>query len=132
MSPKSVPPALPTRLLGGCHCGAVRYSVHVTAYEAIRCNCSICVLKGFLHHIVERDAYTLTKGEDDITTYRFNTGIAQHMFCKRCGTHPFYVPRSHPDGISINVHSLDDNMAEHFSAVPFDGRNWEDNIDTIR
>ncbi|BAZ38462.1 hypothetical protein NIES4101_43990 [Calothrix sp. NIES-4101] len=117
---------------GGCHCGAVRFRVEVEKHKADDCNCSICSKKGFLHLIVKRDQFTLLKGEDVLTTYTFNTGIAQHKFCSVCGIHPFYIPRSHPDGIDVNVRCLDGNAIVNFEIVPFDGKNWEANVSKLQ
>ncbi len=117
---------------GGCHCGTVRFRVEIDKQEAINCNCSICQKKGFLHLIVSQDKFTLLQGEDMLTTYTFNTGIAKHKFCRVCGIHSFYIPRSHPDCIDINVRCLDGNIISNFEIVPFDGANWEDNIHQLK
>ena len=117
---------------GGCHCGAVRFSVTVDKHDALECNCSICTKKGFLHLIVVKERFTLLSGEDALTTYTFNTGVARHKFCRTCGIHPFYTPRSHPDGVDVNVHCLDGDGPSRFRRLPFDGRNWESNVDSIR
>jgi hypothetical protein len=117
---------------GGCHCGRVRFRVEVEGLEALDCNCSICKKKGFLHLIVSRERFTLLRGEDALAIYTFNTGIAKHTFCKTCGIHPFYTPRSHPDGVDVNVRCLDGDALERFSVKPFDGVNWERNVDAIR
>ena len=110
---------------GGCHCGAVRFEVEASdVVEADRCNCSICRKSGYLHLIVPRSRFRLLAGEEMLNTYRFNTGVAQHMFCKACGIKPFYVPRSNPDGIDINVNCLDPEPAR-VKITEFDGRNWE-------
>ena len=119
-------------LEGGCHCGAVRFRVSVERYEAIECNCSMCRKKAILHLIVPRDRFALLGGEDQLTTYRFNTGVAQHTFCRVCGIHPFYVPRSHPNDVDVNVRCLDGDAAERFTVAPFDGANWEANVGAIR
>lgn len=117
---------------GGCHCGAVRFQVVVSQHEAVNCNCSICTKKGFLHLIVPKEQFTLLKGEEALTTYTFNTGVAKHLFCRICGIHSFYIPRSHPDGIDVNVNCLDENVVSRFRIVPFDGANWEQNINKLR
>jgi hypothetical protein len=88
---------------GGCHCGRVRFRVTANLDGVTQCNCSICAKKGFLHLIVSPQQFQLLSGKDDLTTYKFNTGTAKHTFCKYCGMHPFYVPRSDPDKIDINV-----------------------------
>ena len=122
---------MPT-LDGGCHCGTVRFRVTFDAYEAIDCNCSICTMKGILHIIVPEKDFEILKGADALTTYTFNTGVAKHMFCKTCGIHAFYRPRSHPDSWDVNVRCLDDHAVDEFTRVPFNGRQWEDNVHAIR
>lgn len=117
---------------GGCHCGRVRFAVTTDALEALDCNCSICRMKGFVHLIVTKDAFTLRSGAEDITTYTFGTGVAKHTFCRVCGVSPFYTPRSHPDGVDVNVRCLDNDAAERFTVKPFDGQNWEANVAAIR
>jgi hypothetical protein len=117
---------------GGCHCGAVRFRVAVDRYEAIECNCSMCRMKANLHLIVPRDRFTLLAGAEALTTYRFNTGVAQHTFCRVCGIHPFYVPRSHPNDIDVNIRCLDGDGMQRFTVAPFDGANWEESVETIR
>ena len=117
---------------GGCHCGAVRFRVVVDNHKADDCNCSICRKKGFLHLIVSPERFTLLQGDDVLTTYKFNTGVAQHTFCRICGIHAFYRPRSHPNCIDVNVRCLDGNVLSDFEIVPFDGANWEENIHKLR
>jgi hypothetical protein len=111
---------------GGCHCGAVRFEVLAPdAVEAKECNCTICRKAGYLHLIVGRERYRLVEGADKITTYSFNTGTAKHHFCSVCGVTSFYVPRSKPDGYSVNLRRLDDGQVRVVGIVPCDGRNWE-------
>ena len=117
---------------GGCHCGRVRFRVRARELRALDCNCSVCTKKGFLHLIVEKDAFELLSGEDDLTTYTFGTGVAKHTFCRVCGIHPFYTPRSHPDGVDVNVRCLDGDVVSRFTIEPFNGREWEANVHRIR
>ena len=117
---------------GGCHCGAVRFTVAVDKHEASDCNCSICKKKGFLHLIVPPERFTLLSGEDVLTTYTFNTGTAKHTFCRICGIHSFYRPRSHPDRFDVNVRCLDDYAISQFQILPFDGVHWEQNVHLLR
>jgi len=110
---------------GGCHCGAVRFEVEAPEHiEASDCNCSICSRTGFLHLIVPRSRFHLLQGEDALTEYTFNTGVARHLFCSRCGIKSFYVPRSNPDGYSVNVRCLDPQPTS-LTVTAFDGVNWE-------
>jgi len=114
---------------GGCHCGAVRFEVEAPAnIEATRCNCSICRMTGYLHLFVSRRSFRLLSGESDLDTYRFNTGVAEHYFCRHCGIKSFYVPRSHPEGFSVNVNCLVPDTLESVVTEEFDGRHWEENI----
>jgi hypothetical protein len=111
---------------GGCHCGRVRFEV--TAPERLDvadCNCSMCQKCGYLHLIVPAARFKLLQGEESLTTYSFNTQVAKHLFCAVCGVKSFYVPRSHPDGFSVNARCLDDVDISALSISPFDGRDWE-------
>lgn len=118
---------------GGCHCGRVRFEVDAPArIEARDCNCSICRRAGYLHLIVPRERFRLLGGESSLTDYRFNTGVAQHLFCRVCGIKSFYVPRSHPEAYSVNVRCLEPDTIEHLEVKLFDGANWEQNIAEIR
>ncbi len=114
---------------GGCHCGAVRFEVEAPRdIEATRCSCSICSMTGYLHLIVGADKFRQTRGKEALSTYQFNTGTARHYFCATCGVKSFYVPRSHPEGISVNVNCLDRATITSVTERAFDGANWEQNI----
>lgn len=117
---------------GGCHCGAVRFTVRFEDDPVYDCNCSICTKKGFLHLMVPPERFTLESGDEALSEYRFNTGVARHTFCSRCGIHAFYTPRSHPEWVDVNVRCLDDVDLSSCVVTPFDGRHWEDNVDSIR
>ena len=111
---------------GGCHCGAVRFEVDAPSdIEVLECNCSICRACGYLHLIVPRDSFRLLSGEDALTEYTFHTGTARHLFCRTCGIKSFYVPRSHPDGVSVNARCLAEGTVGRTSVRPFDGLDWE-------
>jgi hypothetical protein len=111
---------------GGCHCGRVRFRVTADLSRVTDCNCSMCTKKGFLHLIVAQDQFELLSGADALTTYRFNTGTAKHTFCTTCGIHAFYVPRSDPDKIDVNVRCLDEVDLSTIKTHAFDGQHWED------
>jgi hypothetical protein len=111
---------------GACHCGRVRFEVDAAAnIDALECNCSICSKSGFLHLIVPRSRFRLLQGSADLATYTFNTGVAKHLFCKTCGIKSFYIPRSNPDGYSINVRCLDRRTISQVNVTSFDGKNWQ-------
>ncbi|WP_237055208.1 GFA family protein [Microbulbifer sediminum] len=122
-------------LEGGCHCGAVRFQARIPrrpgeVLVAHACNCSMCEMVGFQHLIVPAAAFELLQGEGDLTCYIFNSGVARHYFCRHCGVKSFYIPRSNPDGYSINLRCLD-KQPEGVKVEPFDGRNWERNAGAL-
>jgi hypothetical protein len=110
---------------GGCHCGRVRFRVTADLAGVTICNCSICSKKGIWHMIVPPEHFELLQGKNDLATYQFNTKVAKHHFCKICGVHPLYVPRSDPDKIDVNARCLDGFDALAITPKRFDGRNWE-------
>lgn len=115
------------KVQGGCHCKAVRFEAEVPrVVEVLDCNCSICAATGFRHLVVPRGDFRLVAGEDRLTSYRFGTGAANHLFCSVCGVKSFYQPRSHPDAWSVNFNALDHPSGLTVAARPFDGRNWEE------
>jgi centromere protein V len=93
--------------------------------DATECNCSMCAKSGYLHLIVPKARFQLLQGEEHLSTYTFNTGVAKHFFCKVCGVKSFYAPRSNPDGYSINVRCLDPSTVKSVKITQFDGQNWE-------
>ena len=112
---------------GGCHCGAVRFEAEVPAsVEVLDCNCSVCARTGFRHLIVPHGDFRLLGGEAALTSYRFGTGAANHLFCSICGVKSFYQPRSHPDAWSVNMNAVDDTSGLEIRYSRFDGRNWEE------
>ena len=116
---------------GSCHCGVVKFEVEAPEDVEIEdCNCSICTKSGYLHLIVPGSKFRLLAGEEQLQTYTFNSGVAKHRFCGVCGIKPFYIPRSNPDGVDVNVHCLDTPPVS-MTIVKFDGQNWEQNAHTL-
>jgi hypothetical protein len=116
----------PVRHAGSCHCGRVRFEVLAPAgLDILDCNCSMCARSAYLHLIVAADAFRLVSGAEDLVEYSFGTGVAKHRFCRHCGVKSFYVPRSHPDGYSVNARCLDPATITSMRVRPYDGRNWE-------
>jgi len=114
------------KIEGGCHCGLVRFEAEIgdAPFEIWDCNCSICTMTGYLHLIVTDSRFRLLDGQKDTSTYRFGSGKARHIFCSQCGIKSFYRPRSHPEGISINLRCIDDWERLQVRIVPFEGRDW--------
>ena len=114
-------------MTGGCHCGRVRIEVRGAPATVLVCNCSICTKKGYLHWIVPREDVRVV-GDGELATYSFNTGVAQHHFCRTCGCAPYYIPRSDPDKIDVNARCLDNFDINAITPKKFDGRHWEESM----
>jgi len=111
----------------GCHCGRVRFRARVDLDLLSQCNCTVCTKKGILHLPVVLENFELLRGKNSLTTYTFGTGVAQHRSPSHCGMHAFYVPRSQPDGITVNARCLDDIDGPSLKPTRFfDGRHWEE------
>ena len=110
---------------GGCHCGRVRFEVSGQIERVLDCNCSICRKKGFLHWIVEPEQFRLLSSSDALALYEFNTKTAKHYFCSECGISSYYIPRSHPNMIDVNVRCLDKVNLEELEIERFNGQDWE-------
>lgn len=109
---------------GGCHCGAVRYTVAIDLSQpVVSCNCSMCVRAGTLLGFVDTDAFTLDQGDEMLTDYKFNKHVIHHTFCKVCGIKSFAHGLG-PSGpmVAINTRCLDDIDVTTLNVVPFDGK----------
>lgn len=117
---------------GGCHCGAVRFSIEVPEpFDVEICNCTICAMSGNDHVIVPSSRFTLLQGKEALTQYSFNTHAAKHLFCSICGVKSFYIPRSNPDGYAVTWRCLDDWAQLSPNQANFDGQNWEANAASL-
>lgn len=111
---------------GGCHCGAVQFEVEAEEnLRVFRCNCSICHKKQNHHFIIPKKQFKLLKGADYLTAYKFNTKMAEHLFCRQCGVQSFYSPRSNPDCYGVMPHCIDSPTIKSIEYLDFDGANWE-------
>jgi hypothetical protein len=118
---------------GGCHCRRVVFSVQAPANLRVQdCNCSVCSMSGFWHLIVPATQFQLLQGEEFLTEYTFNTGVAKHRFCKVCGVKGFYIPRSNPEGVDVNARCLQRDTIRSITVEAFDGQNWEANADSLK
>jgi hypothetical protein len=113
------------KVMGGCHCGVVRFEAELPEppVYALDCNCSVCRMTGFVHIFVAHEKLELISGRDALTSYRFGTGTAEHLFCRTCGVKSFYQPRSHPEAYSVNATCLDQPV--ELIVDIFDGTNWD-------
>jgi hypothetical protein len=115
----------PVSLNGSCHCGAVKFTVTLTEgfASARRCTCSICRMRGAIAVTSTPDNLHIIRGEDYLSTYRFNTKSAEHHFCSTCGIYTHHKRRSNPNQLGINVACLDRVSPFDFEEViVFDGQ----------
>ena len=98
--------------------------------EVEDCNCTICHKAGYLHLIVPALHFKLLQGSEWLNEYQFNTGVAKHYFCRYCGVKSFYIPRSNPDGVDVNLRCLD-TPPKSVNIIAFDGQNWEANAERL-
>ena len=98
----------PMTLNGSCHCGAVQFIAELPQglASARRCTCSICRMRGAIAVTGSLDGFTILQGADKLATYRFNTQVAEHHFCKDCGIYTHHKRRSNPNELGVNVACL--------------------------
>ncbi|WP_288937840.1 GFA family protein [uncultured Sphingomonas sp.] len=105
---------------GGCHCGAVRFAVRLTGglAAARRCDCSYCRMRGAVALTARVGDLEITSGADQLSTYRFNTGTAEHHFCRTCGIYTHHRRRSNGGEFGVNAACLDGISPFDFREVP--------------
>lgn len=92
---------------GSCHCGAVRFHVAAEVDEVTSCDCSLCSRRNARMIKVPEAALSLLAGGDVLSEYRWNTGVARHFFCSRCGIYVFHRKRAAPDHYGVNIFCLE-------------------------
>ena len=90
-----------------CHCGKVEIEVETNLENIKQCNCSICIRKNAKMAMVSKDSIQIIKGKENLNSYKFNTMIAEHFFCKNCGIYTHHNRRSDPNGAAINIGCID-------------------------
>ena len=119
--------------LGSCHCNQIQFEViGEKNIKVLDCSCSICSILNYKHYIVDKSQVKLLKGKIYLSTYTFNTNVAKHLFCKNCGIKSFYIPRSHPDSISVNLNCIHSKTINKVKIIKFDGKHWNKNINKIK
>ena len=119
--------------LGSCHCKQIQFEVKgEDNIKVLDCSCSICSILNYKHYIIDKSQFKLLKGKKYLSTYTFNTNVAKHLFCKNCGIKSFYIPRSHPDSISVNLNCIYSKTINKVKVIKFDGKHWKKNINKIK
>jgi hypothetical protein len=115
----------PITINGSCHCGAVKFTAELPfgLASARRCTCSICRMRGAVAVTSTHEGFRITEGEEALATYRFNTKVAEHHFCKNCGIYTHHKRRSNPDQLGVNVACLEGVSPFDFTeVVVYDGQ----------
>ena len=119
--------------LGSCHCKQIQFEViGEKNVKVLDCSCSVCSILNYKHYIIDKSQFKLLKGKKYLSTYTFNTNVAKHLFCKNCGIKSFYIPRSHPDSISVNLNCIHSKTINNVKIIKFDGKHWKKNINKIK
>jgi hypothetical protein len=113
-----------TTYSGGCHCGKVRYQVTMDLGKVISCNCSMCGRKGTLLSFAHVDSFALQQGEGEMTSYKFNKMVIDHLFCSTCGVTSFARGKNKEGQpiVAINTRCLDGVDPAALDVMHFDGK----------
>ena len=95
---------------GGCHCGAVRYTVSGDAVHAAICHCSDCRAASGAPMVAwaafREEDFTVTQGD---AKTRNSSGRSMRSFCPECGTGLWFRNAEFLPGIvDVQIATLDD------------------------
>ena len=109
-----------SRFHGSCHCGMIEFSVprslDMTAVR--RCDCSLCKRRGAIMLACPIDEVHIEKGAKYLKRYKWNTEVATHHFCSKCGIMTHHQRRTTPDICGINIGCIDELDYRSFRDVP--------------
>ena len=107
---------------GACHCKNIEFEVETNLEKIVQCNCSICIRRNAKMIMIPKENFTLTKGESDLVLYQFNSNIAKHYFCMKCGIYTHHNRKSDPNGMGVNLGCIEELDATDYEPIAFDGR----------
>ena len=113
------------RLYGGIgykYSQNIEFQIETDLEKIVQCNCSICIRRNAKMIMVPKDNFNLIKGEEELALYQFNSNIAKHYFCKKCGIYTHHNRKSDPNGMGVNLGCVDELDATDYDAISFDGR----------
>ena len=97
---------------GFCHCRKVQFKVETIKQDILqgiyRCDCSLCTKKGIIMKAIPKEDFQLLKGNQFLSTYKWNKNIAEHFFCSICGVYTHHKRRRDPNQFSINISCIED------------------------
>jgi len=108
------------RLYGKCHCGSVQFSIprDIDLTAVRRCDCSLCKRRGAVMLACPRELVRIEAGDEYIVRYKWNTGVATHHFCSKCGIMTHHHRRTTPDICGVNLGCIDALEYRRFQDVP--------------
>ena len=97
------------KLSGGCHCGAVRYTIFASPLSVQHCHCESCrKTTGSLYAtggVIRRDKVEI-EGAENLTSYRTSPSFEQ-QFCCTCGCNLFEYDDNETTLFYFNPATLD-------------------------
>ena len=72
--------------------------------------------------MIPKENFLLLEGSENLSLYQFNTDIAKHFFCKKCGIYTHHNRKSDPNGMGVNLGCIEDLDSLEFDAIQFDGK----------
>ena len=107
---------------GSCHCGSIKFEIDSDLEKIVQCNCSICIKRNAKMIMIPKENFKLLEGSEHLSLYQFNTEIAKHFFCKKCGIYTHHNRKSDPNGMGVNLGCIDDVDPMKFDVIQFDGK----------
>ncbi|KAI9845286.1 MAG: hypothetical protein M1838_001809 [Thelocarpon superellum] len=129
MSEKTDAPPTSKTYNGGCHCGAVDFTVKLAPpleeQAVMSCNCSICACHGYLFVYPDGDDVTFHKGRDELKVYTFGRETIKHSFCPTCGTSVLGEPidsATYGGKLGVNARTFRDVDLNALKLTHYDGK----------
>jgi len=107
---------------GSCHCSSIKFQIESNLEKIVQCNCSICIRRNAKMIMIPKEKFLLLEGSENLSLYQFNTDIAKHFFCKKCGIYTHHNRKSDPNGMGVNLGCIEDLDSMEFDAIQFDGK----------
>ncbi|MBI04870.1 MAG: type I-B CRISPR-associated protein Cas8b1/Cst1 [Pelagibacteraceae bacterium] len=93
---------------GSCHCNSVKFTLQTNLDTVVQCNCSFCKRRNAIMTLEDKNSIKINSGYENLSIYKFNTNIAKHHFCKKCGIFVYSNRRFDSNGIAVNLGCIDD------------------------
>ena len=107
---------------GSCHCGSIKFEIDSDLEKIVQCNCSICIKRNAKMIMIPKENFKLLEGSESLSLYQFNTEIAKHFFCKKCGIYTHHNRKSDPNGMGVNLGCVEGLDPMEFDVIQFDGK----------